>query len=131
MRSYSSTKSYQHLTEVCVQSALESFYGLGPKASARVMAKYYIHPTAKVGSLANNTVTSLTGELSNMTIESDLKKQVINNISRLRDVGAYRGRRHAMNLPVRGQRTRSQVYSTIDSDNEKPNANSILDHDCA
>lgn len=73
------------------------------------MARHYIHPTAKVGSLANKVITDLTGELSNMTIESDLKKQVLAQIARLRDIGAYRGRRHAMNLPVRGQRTRSQV----------------------
>lgn len=44
-----------------------------------------------------------------MTLESDLKGQMQNNIKRLRDMGTYRGRRHAMGLPVRGQRTRTQV----------------------
>lgn len=43
-----------------------------------------------------------------MTIESDAMKLVRDNIKRLRDMGAYRGRRHAMNLPVRGQKTRNQ-----------------------
>jgi hypothetical protein len=47
--------------------------------------------------------------LSSMTLENDLRRQLVDNIRRLRDMGAYRGRRHAMNLPVRGQRTRSQV----------------------
>jgi small subunit ribosomal protein S13 len=73
------------------------------------MARYHIHPTAKVGGLANKQVLDLTAELSGMTIENDLKRQLRANIARLRDMGAYRGRRHAMGLPVRGQRTRTQV----------------------
>ncbi|KAL2760571.1 hypothetical protein ACRALDRAFT_2024527 [Sodiomyces alcalophilus JCM 7366] len=91
------------------QKALESFYALGPSTSARILAKYSIHPLAKVGSLPPKTVTSLTAELSSMTIESDARKIMRDNIQRLRDMGSYRGRRHAMNLPVRGQRTRTQI----------------------
>lgn len=44
-----------------------------------------------------------------MKIENDLRKEMQDNIKRLRDMGSYRGRRHAMGLPVRGQRTRTQV----------------------
>jgi ribosomal protein S13 len=44
-----------------------------------------------------------------MKIENQLRRQLRDNIARLRDMGSYRGRRHAMGLPVRGQRTRSQV----------------------
>jgi hypothetical protein len=44
-----------------------------------------------------------------MKIETDLRRKVKDDIQRLRDMGTYRGRRHAMGLPVRGQRTRSQV----------------------
>jgi small subunit ribosomal protein S13 len=73
------------------------------------MAKFHIHPWAKVGSLKNATVMELTAELSNMKIENDLRREVQENIRRLKDMGTYRGRRHAMGLPVRGQRTRSQV----------------------
>lgn len=46
-----------------------------------------------------------------MTIESDLRRKVQDDIARLRDMGTYRGRRHAMGLPVRGQRTRSQILT--------------------
>lgn len=46
-----------------------------------------------------------------MTIEGDLVRKVRGDISRLRDMGSYRGRRHAMGLPVRGQRTRTQVLT--------------------
>lgn len=73
------------------------------------MAKLYIHDSARVGALADKQVLELTAELSNMTIENDLKRKVQDNIKRLRDMGAYRGRRHAMQMPVRGQRTRTQV----------------------
>ncbi|KAL0944072.1 mitochondrial 37S ribosomal protein uS13m [Colletotrichum truncatum] len=91
------------------QKALESFYALGPTTSQRILAKYSIHPFAKVGSLAPRTVTALTAELSTMTIESDARKVIQQNVARLKDMGAYRGRRHAMGLPVRGQRTRTQI----------------------
>ncbi|EJP63874.1 mitochondrial 37S ribosomal protein SWS2 [Beauveria bassiana ARSEF 2860] len=91
-----------------VKKALESFYGLGPLLSERIMAKYSIHKLATMGSLAPRTVTSLTAELGQMPIESDARKTLQDNIKRLKDMGAYRGRRHAMGLPVRGQRTRNQ-----------------------
>ena len=73
------------------------------------MARFHIHPTAKVSSLVNNQILNINAELSNMKIETDLRRQLQDNIKRLRDMGTYRGRRHAMSLPVRGQRTRTQV----------------------
>jgi small subunit ribosomal protein S13 len=73
------------------------------------MAKYTIYRLAKVGSLAPKTVTSLTAELSQMTLDSDAKKIMQDNIRRLKDIGSLRGRRHAMGMPVRGQRTRTQT----------------------
>ncbi|CAO1596584.1 MAG: hypothetical protein LQ349_005538 [Xanthoria aureola] len=92
-----------------VKSALSSFYGIGPRHTQRLMSKLYIHDTARVGSLADKQVLDLTAELSNMTIENDLRRKLQDNIRRLRDMGAYRGRRHAMQMPVRGQRTRTQT----------------------
>lgn len=62
-----------------------------------------------MGSLQPKTVTALTAELSTMIIENDARRIVQENIKRLRDMGTYRGRRHAMGLPVRGQRTRNQI----------------------
>lgn len=92
-----------------VKRSLQSFYGIGSSVSQRIMAKFHIHPWAKVGSLKNATVMDLTAELANMKIENDLRRQVQDDIRRLRDMGTYRGRRHAMGLPVRGQKTRTQV----------------------
>merc|ERR1712000_134714 len=92
-----------------VKKALESFYNLGPTSSSRIMAKFSIHKLAKCGSLNPRTVTSLTAELSQMTIDNDARKLMNDNIQRLRDIGSYRGRRHAMGYPVRGQRTQTQT----------------------
>jgi len=98
------------------QGALETFYGIGPTVSQRLMARFNIHSTARVGALGDRQVNDLAGELSGMTIENDLKRQMRANIKRLRDMGTYRGRRHAMGLPVRGQRTRSQVCRLVIAD---------------
>jgi small subunit ribosomal protein S13 len=65
----------------------------------------------KMASLPQRTATALTAELSSMTIENDARKVIQDNIKRLRDIGTYRGRRHAMGLPVRGQRTRNQIQT--------------------
>ena len=91
------------------QKCLESFYGVGSNLSARLMARNYIFPTARIGSLTNKQTLDLNAELATLNIENDLRRQLRDNIIRLRDMGTYRGRRHAMGLPVRGQRTRTQT----------------------
>jgi len=73
------------------------------------MARLSIHNTAKLQGLGHRTVNDLSAELQNLTIENNLRRKLQDNIKRLRDMGTYRGRRHAMSLPVRGQRTRTQV----------------------
>jgi small subunit ribosomal protein S13 len=103
-------------TSNLLQRSLETFYGIGPNVSQRVMARFHIHPWAKVGALKNSTVLELTAELTTMKIENELRKEVQENIRRLKDMGTYRGRRHAMGLPVRGQKTRTQVRSLVRMD---------------
>lgn len=94
-----------------VTKALKSFYGLGPQACTNLMARFHIHQNARVGSLADKQVSSLARSLTEMTLENDLRRQLHDNLKRLREMGTYRGKRHAMGLPVRGQRTRTQVSS--------------------
>jgi len=96
-----------------VSRALTSFYGIGPNVCKNLMAKFYIHNTAKVGDLGDKQINSLAEELSTMTLENDLRRQLVDNIKRLRDMSSYRGRRHAMSLPVRGQNTRTQVSQVV------------------
>ncbi|TKA39611.1 hypothetical protein B0A54_10167 [Friedmanniomyces endolithicus] len=92
-----------------VAAALQSFYGIGPAVSRTLMARFRIHNTARIGELDARQTDNLAAQLSTMTIENDLKRGMRENIRRLRDMGTYRGRRHAMGFPVRGQNTRSQV----------------------
>jgi small subunit ribosomal protein S13 len=99
-----------------LQKSLETFYGLGPQGTSRLLAKFSIHPSAKLGSVPPKTITAITAELSNMTLENDLRRKLRENIRRLRDMGSYRGRRHAMGLPVRGQNTRTQVRHFAEND---------------
>ncbi|MCJ1470090.1 hypothetical protein MMC07_008735 [Pseudocyphellaria aurata] len=73
------------------------------------MARLYIHPTCRLRDLGHKQILDLNTELSNMKIETELRREMRGNIARLIQMGAYRGRRHAMGLPVRGQRTRTQV----------------------
>ncbi|KAF2206044.1 30S ribosomal protein S13 [Delitschia confertaspora ATCC 74209] len=98
--------------QTLVKKSLQTFYGIGPQVCQRIMARFHIHKTAKVGGLKNAQVLDLNAELSQMKIENDLRREVQDNIRRLRDMGTYRGRRHAMALPVRGQRTRTQTATS-------------------
>ena len=98
----------KHLT-TSKQKALESFYGIGPHISAQIMARHYLQSMTTVGALGSQKLLDLTAELTSMKIENDARMEMRNNIKRLRDMGTYRGRRHAMGLPVRGQNTRGQV----------------------
>jgi len=94
---------------LCPQKTLETFYGIGPHVSARLLARLSIHPTARLRSLSNATILDITAELTSLKIENDLRRELRDNIRRLKDMGTYRGRRHALGMPVRGQRTRNQT----------------------
>ena len=77
------------------------------------MARHHIYPFAKLRELDNKQILELNGDLTRMTIENDLRREIRGNIARLRDMKCYRGLRHAMGLPVRGQRTRTQVSAIV------------------
>ncbi|KAJ5320244.1 hypothetical protein N7508_000527 [Penicillium antarcticum] len=93
--------------------SLETFFGIGNNGSSRLLSRFNIHPTCRVGELANKQVLDLTAVLSEMKIENDLRREVLNDIKRLKETGTYRGRRHALGLPVRGQRTRTQIKTPV------------------
>lgn len=86
------------------QAALQyHFYGIGPNVAARLCAKLSIHPTARLSSLSHPTATALSLEMSKLKLDTDLKNELQANLERLRDLGTYRGRRHAQvhrHLPV-------------------------------
>ena len=77
------------------QKALQSFYGVGPNVAARLCAKLSIHKTALVGSVPASKINSLAEKMTDMTLEMDLRRTIRDDIRRLHEMGAYRGKRHA------------------------------------
>lgn len=90
-----------------VRYGLLSFYGISHFTSSRILAQLSINEHATMASLTEEQMNALGQHLTGMTIENDLKRQLHSNIAHLRNVGTYRGRRHAMGLPVRGQNTQN------------------------
>ena len=87
--------------------ALLQFYGISHDRSHRILAALSIHETCLVGALSEEQVNRLGQHLTTLTLETDLRRQMRGDIARLRNIGSYRGRRHAMGLPVRGQNTQN------------------------
>ncbi len=97
-------------TEKQVQVALTYIYGIGPTTATTILAEAEIEPTTRVKDLTEAEEQKLRNIIdTNYVVESDLQRQVSNNIKRLKDVNAYRGLRHKAGLPVHGQRTRTNA----------------------
>ena len=97
-------------SEKQVQIALTYIYGIGPHNASTILAEAEIKPTTRVKDLTEAEEQKLRNIIdNNYVVESDLQRQVSNNIKRLKDVNAYRGLRHKAGLPVHGQRTRTNA----------------------
>lgn len=93
-----------------VEIALTHIYGVGVTRSNEVLAKCEINPDTRVRDLTDDEVAKIRDVLENeYKIEGDLRREVAMNIKRLEEIGSYRGRRHRMGLPVRGQRTKTNA----------------------
>ena len=93
-----------------VQIALTYIYGIGPKFARDILAAAKVEPTTRVKDLTEAEEQKLRNIIdNNYVVESDLQRQVTNNIKRLKDINAYRGLRHKNGLPVNGQRTRTNA----------------------
>lgn len=93
-----------------VEIGLTYIYGIGLTRSREVLASTGVDPNTRVRDLSDADVTSLRGAVeTNYQVEGDLRRLENMNIKRLMDIGTYRGRRHRMGLPVRGQRTRTNA----------------------
>ena len=86
--------------------SLTYIYGIGPKLAAEVIEKLGLDPDMKAAGLSQADVARLNAMLqSEYTVEGDLRREVGNNIKRLIAIHSYRGLRHRLSLPVRGQRS--------------------------
>lgn len=92
-----------------IEFALTSIYGIGWKRSSDILKATNIDIDTKVVNLTDAQVQDLQAAVAKYKVEGDLREEVNGNIKRLREIGAYRGTRHARSLPTRGQRTRSNA----------------------
>lgn len=93
-----------------VEIGLTYIYGIGLKTSQDILEATKISPDTRVKDLAETEVAALREFITkNFTVEGDLRREVQMNIKRLMEIGSYRGLRHRRNLPVRGQRTRTNA----------------------
>lgn len=92
-----------------VEYALTKIYGIGWKRSSVILESAKVNPETKVSELSDDEVQTLQNEINKYRVEGDLKEEINQNIKRLREIGSYRGIRHARGLPTRGQRTRSNA----------------------
>jgi small subunit ribosomal protein S13 len=90
--------------------ALTYIYGIGRSTSEQILDATQIAANIKVQDLDENEVIRLREYIDrNYMVEGDLRRDVNMNIKRLTEIGCYRGLRHRRNLPVRGQRTRTNA----------------------
>jgi small subunit ribosomal protein S13 len=93
-----------------VEAALTYIYGIGPSTSKKLLAQANINPDTRVAALTEDQVTRLRELVDRRyKVEGDLRRELAMNIKRLIDIGTYRGLRHRRNLPVRGQRTKTNA----------------------
>jgi small subunit ribosomal protein S13 len=93
-----------------VEIALTYLYGIGLPTSQNVLRATGVNPSTRVRDLTEAEVTTLREYIvGHYTVEGDLRREVQMNIKRLTEIGCYRGLRHRRNLPVRGQRTRTNA----------------------
>ena len=90
--------------------SLRYLYGIGPTLSRKIIEKLKLNPAMRANKLSADDVAKITAILqADYTVEGDLRRRVQNDIKRLIGIHCYRGTRHRVGLPVRGQRTRTNA----------------------
>ncbi len=90
--------------------ALTYIYGIGKSMAGKILEKVGIDKNLKISQIPAEDVVKLRNEIEdNYVLEGELKRQIVMNIKRLKEIGSYRGLRHSRGLPVRGQRTKTNT----------------------
>ena len=93
-----------------VEISLTYVYGIGLSTSKRILQQTNVNPDTRVRDLTEDQVNRLRELIDRRyKVEGDLRREVALNIKRLIEIGSYRGLRHRRNLPVRGQRTKTNA----------------------
>ncbi|MFL0798823.1 MAG: 30S ribosomal protein S13 [Agarilytica sp.] len=89
--------------------SLTYVFGVGRSTAQKICATTGIAESTKIGDLSEEQMDAVRAEVTKLPVEGDLRREVSMNIKRLMDLGAYRGLRHRRNLPVRGQRSKTNA----------------------
>jgi len=93
-----------------IEIGLTYIYGIGLSSAKKILAATEVNPDIRVNKLSEDEVQKIRREIeARFKVEGDLRTEVQMNIKRLIDIGCYRGLRHRRNLPVRGQRTKTNA----------------------
>jgi small subunit ribosomal protein S13 len=93
-----------------IEVGLTYIYGIGRRRSTDILASAGVSPDVRVKDLSEDDVRKISRVLEEVGgVEGDLRKEISMNIKRLMEIGCYRGLRHRRNLPLRGQRTRTNA----------------------
>ena len=92
-----------------IEIGLMHIYGLGRSLSNSILKRAEVNPDTRVKELTEKEIQRIKDVLQDYKVEGDLRREVSLNIKRLIDIGSYRGVRHRKNLPVRGQRTKTNA----------------------
>ena len=93
-----------------VEIGLTYIYGIGLTSSKRILKEANVNPDTRVKDLTDDEVKELAQVISDtQMVEGDLRREIAMNITRLQEIGCYRGIRHRKNLPVRGQKTKTNA----------------------
>ena len=93
-----------------VEIGLTYIYGIGLTSSRRILKEANVNPDTRVKDLTDDEVKELAQAISDtQMVEGDLRREIAMNIKRLQEIGCYRGIRHRKNLPVRGQKTKTNA----------------------
>ena len=87
--------------------ALTYIFGIGKSMASKILNKAKISQEKKVSEWSDDEIGKIRDEVGNLKIEGELRSEVQLNIKRLMDIGSYRGIRHRIGLPLRGQRTKN------------------------
>lgn len=91
-----------------VEVGLTYLYGIGPTRAQEILTHTKVNPDTRIKDLSEADVSAIREYVSkHFTVEGDLRREVQLSIKRLIEIGSYRGMRHRRNLPVRGQRTKT------------------------
>jgi small subunit ribosomal protein S13 len=89
------------------QYGLTAIFGIGLSKAQSILKEVSVEPVKKVKDLTTEEEAAIRKIVDDMKLEGNLKREISQNIKRLKDIGSYRGTRHAYGLPARGQRTKT------------------------